>query len=113
MARRSWPAISLARGGGRSMRSCSVASSRSPTRSESARSGSTLLLSAFIVPESLYPWLTLVSGLLVVAVGASVFLSRWRGRGRSHDHAHGDDEYHHQQHGHDHAHGHHHHHAVE
>ena len=38
----------------------------------------TLLLSRFIVPESLYPWLTLVSGLLVVGVGASVLLSRLR-----------------------------------
>jgi nickel/cobalt transporter (NicO) family protein len=48
----------------------------------------TLLLSAFIVPESLYPWLTLVSGILVVAVGASVFVSRWRGRGHHHHHHH-------------------------
>ena len=31
----------------------------------------TLLLSRFIVPETLYPWLTLTSGLLVVGVGAS------------------------------------------
>ena len=30
----------------------------------------TLLLSQFIVPDQLYPWLTLASGLLVVAVGA-------------------------------------------
>ena len=30
----------------------------------------TLLLSHFIVPETLYPWLTLISGLLVVVVGA-------------------------------------------
>ena len=36
----------------------------------------TLLLSRFIVPERLYPWLTLVSGLLVVGVGASVLLQR-------------------------------------
>ena len=39
----------------------------------------TLGLSAFIVPEQLYPWLTLVSGLLVVAVGASVLRQRLRG----------------------------------
>ena len=34
----------------------------------------TLLLSQFIVPESLYPWLTLASGVLVIAVGASVLV---------------------------------------
>jgi nickel/cobalt transporter (NicO) family protein len=38
----------------------------------------TLLLSRFIVPEQLYPWLNLVSGLLVVAIGASVLRTRWR-----------------------------------
>jgi ABC-type nickel/cobalt efflux system permease component RcnA len=59
----------------------------------------TLLLSRFIVPETLYPWLTLVSGLLVVVVGASVLTSRWRGRGRAHAH-------HHHAHDHGHAHGH-------
>ena len=32
----------------------------------------TLALSQFIVPETLYPWLTLASGLLVVGVGAAV-----------------------------------------
>ena len=40
----------------------------------------TLGLSAFIVPEQLYPWLTLVSGLLVVFVGASVLRQRLRSR---------------------------------
>ncbi len=47
----------------------------------------TLLLSRFIVPETLYPWLTLISGLLVVVVGGSVLFSRARRRG--HDHHHG------------------------
>ena len=36
----------------------------------------TLALSQFIVPEQLYPWIGLVSGLLVVGVGASVLLAR-------------------------------------
>jgi nickel/cobalt transporter (NicO) family protein len=58
----------------------------------------TLLLSRFIVPETLYPWLTLTSGLLVVVVGGSVLFSRARRRG------------HHHHHGHSHEHGHHHHH---
>jgi nickel/cobalt transporter (NicO) family protein len=47
----------------------------------------TLALSAFVVPEQLYPWLTLASGLLVVAVGASVLRSRLRPK-RHHDHHH-------------------------
>jgi nickel/cobalt transporter (NicO) family protein len=60
----------------------------------------TLALSQFIVPEQLYPWLTLVSGLLVVGVGAAVLRQRLRSRG----HAHGHHHHHH------HDHGHHHHH---
>jgi ABC-type nickel/cobalt efflux system permease component RcnA len=56
----------------------------------------TLLLSQFIVPETLYPWLTLASGVLVVCVGATVLFSRARRRGHGH-------------HQHDHGHGHHHH----
>jgi len=52
----------------------------------------TLLLSRFVVPERLYPWLTLLSGLLVVGVGASVLRGRLRHRrehAHSHDHEHG------------------------
>jgi nickel/cobalt transporter (NicO) family protein len=45
----------------------------------------TLLLSRFIVPDTLYPWLNLVSGLLVVGIGASVLRSRSR-RHRHHHH---------------------------
>jgi len=48
----------------------------------------TLALSAFIVPEQLYPWLNLVSGVLVVAIGATVFRSRFRHRGHTHGHRH-------------------------
>jgi nickel/cobalt transporter (NicO) family protein len=49
----------------------------------------TLLLSQFVVPELLYPWLTFVSGLLVVAVGLGVLRQRLRARrGRPHDHGH-------------------------
>lgn len=60
----------------------------------------TLLLSRFIVPEQLYPWLTLASGVLVVGVGAAVLAGRVR-RARAHDHHHGVHE-----HGHDHSHEH-------
>jgi nickel/cobalt transporter (NicO) family protein len=45
----------------------------------------TLLLSRFVVPEQLYPWLNLASGLLVVGIGASVLRSRLR---RRHHHLH-------------------------
>jgi nickel/cobalt exporter len=63
-------------------------------------------LSAWVLPEDLYPWLTLVSGLMVVGVGAAVLRGRVRGLGHSHDHDHG----HGHSHGHTHDHGHHHHH---
>ena len=63
----------------------------------------TLGLSAVIVPEQLYPWLTLVSGLLVVLVGASVLRQRLRARTHHHHHHHD----HHHGHGHDHHHEHH------
>jgi ABC-type nickel/cobalt efflux system permease component RcnA len=63
----------------------------------------TLSLSQFILPEQLYPWLNLISALLIVGVGVSVL--RWRMREwrrpaghHHHDHDHG--------HGHDHHHGH-------
>ena len=47
----------------------------------------TLAHSQFIVPDRLYPWLNLVSGLLVVGIGASVLCARWRHR-RAHAHGH-------------------------
>ena len=56
----------------------------------------TLALSQFIVPEQLYPWIGLVSGLLVIGVGASVLLARVRHRRA---HAHGHHHHHHHNHG--------------
>ena len=45
----------------------------------------TLALSQYVLPEDLYPWLNLVSGLLVVVIGAGVLRSRMRWtRGHSH-----------------------------
>ena len=68
----------------------------------------TLALSEFIVPEDLYPWLNLVSALLVVLVGIAVFRLRivaaLSPAGR-HAHPHGHDHHDHA----DHHHGHHHH----
>ena len=38
----------------------------------------TLFASRFIVPEQLFPWLTLLSGLFVVGIGINLFVSRFR-----------------------------------
>jgi nickel/cobalt exporter len=56
----------------------------------------TLLLSRFIVPDQLYPWLNLVSGVLVVFIGASVLRARLR-----HRRAHARGHHHHHHHDHD------------
>ena len=58
--------------------------------------GITFYASQHVVPERLYPWLSLVSGLMIAGVGLALFLRRFGGRGAEH--------------GHDHHHGHHHHH---
>jgi ABC-type nickel/cobalt efflux system permease component RcnA len=55
----------------------------------------TLGLSELILPEQLYPWLTLVSGLLVVAVGSSVLSQRLRSRHHHHSHSHDHEGHHH------------------
>jgi nickel/cobalt transporter (NicO) family protein len=52
-----------------------------------------LTLTEVFAPERVYPWLGLVSGLIALALGASLFVSRlggWSGRdtGPEHDHAH-------------------------
>jgi ABC-type nickel/cobalt efflux system permease component RcnA len=49
----------------------------------------TLLLSRFVVPDHLYPWLNLSAGLLVIGIGASVLLARFR-HSRAHHHHHHD-----------------------
>jgi ABC-type nickel/cobalt efflux system permease component RcnA len=63
----------------------------------------TLALSQYIVPEDLYPWLTVASGLLVVVVGAGVLRSRIRGRAPEHPHTHKHEHEHEREH--EHAHG--------
>jgi nickel/cobalt exporter len=69
----------------------------------------TLALSAYVLPEQLYPWLNLASGLLVLVVGGSVVRSRVRQarapRG-GHDDGHQDDHGHEHDRGHGHEHGH-------
>jgi nickel/cobalt exporter len=93
----------------------------------------TLALSQYILPEQLYPWLTLASGLLVVGIGLAVLRSRAgrlrarRGHVHAHPHeaherahTHGAHDHAHTHEAHDHAHPHthargdaHHHHAPE
>ncbi len=72
-----------------------------------ALGGVTLLLSAFIVPEQLYPWLNLVSALLVVGVGLAIL--RWRIRVWRRGEPLGGDHSHSHDHGHSHGPGGHHH----
>jgi len=57
--------------------------------------GVTFYASQYVVPERLYPWLSLFSGLTIAGLGAVMFLRRFAGGASGHDHAHG---------GHDHAH---------
>ena len=45
-----------------------------------ALGGVTLALSAYVLPETLYPWLNLLSGVLVVGIGAAVLRSHLRRR---------------------------------
>jgi nickel/cobalt exporter len=54
----------------------------------------TLLLSALILPEQLYPWLNLASGVMVVAIGLTVFRKRVQ-RHHHHHHPHDHDHHHH------------------
>jgi nickel/cobalt transporter (NicO) family protein len=65
----------------------------------------TLALSELFVPEQLYPWLNLVSALLVIAVGVTVLRLRVREwiRPRAHHHRH---DHHHRRHHHGHPHDH-------
>ena len=72
-----------------------------------------LLLSEYILPEDLFPWLNLASGALVLVVGATVLRSRirWAPARQRHDHHHDHDHDHAHHHGHDHSHDHGHSHA--
>ena len=74
-----------------------------------ALGGVAIYLSRYILPEALFPWLSVVSGLLVVAIGLSLLFNRSRGlwsreserseRGHAHDaHSHS-----HEDHAHSHA----------
>jgi nickel/cobalt exporter len=55
----------------------------------------TLLLSQWIVPDTLYPWLNLVAGVSVVLIGVAVLRARGRDWLHARAHAHGHHHHHH------------------
>jgi ABC-type nickel/cobalt efflux system permease component RcnA len=65
----------------------------------------TLVASRYILPERLFPFLSLISGVIVVAIGMNLCASRWRfaRAGARRHHAHGDHVHAHDSHGHSHA----------
>jgi ABC-type nickel/cobalt efflux system permease component RcnA len=69
----------------------------------------TLGASAYIVPERLYPWLGLLSGLAIVGLGLTLLARGWRqARGHAHGglwHSHDPEGHHHAGHWHTHEHG--------
>src|SRR5208283_2562217 len=50
----------------------------------------TLYASRYIVPEQLYPWLGVISGLSVAGLGIFIFLRRWTGESGEHSHTSGE-----------------------
>jgi ABC-type nickel/cobalt efflux system permease component RcnA len=79
--------------------------------------GVTLYAQRYIVPERLYPWVGVLSGLTIAGLGGVLFLRRYTGHAYEHAHRH-DHGHHHHDHGDaqstafDHPHGHHHRHHV-
>lgn len=83
--------------------------------------GLTLYASHYIVPERLYPWLGMLSGLTITGLGVVLFLQRYAGQipghihshvhGRAHQHAPTYEHAHAHAHTHSHEHGHYHLHA--
>jgi len=67
-----------------------------------------LYASRYVVPERLYPWLGVFSGVVIAVLGFSLVLRRYAA-GHDHDREHGHAHGHHDDHHHDHHHHHHHH----
>ncbi len=97
-ARRWWPRTSWAPAAAPGTRSRSAAPvTVTHTIGVFALGVVTLALSQYVLAEDLYPWLTLISGLMVVTVGGAVLRSRLR-----HARAHAGGKHHHHHHHHDH-----------
>jgi nickel/cobalt exporter len=67
--------------------------------------GVTLYASRYVVPERLYPWLGVASGLAIAVLGFTLFLRRFAQAAAGHAHGHSPE--------HGHGHGHHHHHGAD
>jgi len=74
----------------------------------------TLFASQYVLPEQIYPWLSCLSGLMVVAIGLNLFISRMQSaqllRRSPFGHSHADEHHSHDDHDHHHHDDHHHHH---
>jgi nickel/cobalt exporter len=70
----------------------------------------TLYLSKYIVPDHLYPWLGVTSGLTIAALGLYMLRRRILGHVMGHSHGNGGDHHHHGWFSRSHSHGHEHHH---
>lgn len=74
--------------------------------------GIALYASRYVVPERLYPWLGVFSGLVIAGLGFSLVLRRYAAPGHHHEHGHAHthagDAHHHHHHPADHHRGHHH-----
>jgi nickel/cobalt exporter len=64
----------------------------------------TLFASRYVVPEQLYPWLSLISGLIIAGLGCALFLRRYAGSASRHDDDHSHGHPHHHPFGHHHTH---------
>jgi ABC-type nickel/cobalt efflux system permease component RcnA len=64
----------------------------------------TLYASHYVVPERLYPWMGVISGLIIAVLGGYLFLRRYAGETHTHSHVH--TPIHAYPHGHTHAHTH-------
>jgi ABC-type nickel/cobalt efflux system permease component RcnA len=77
--------------------------------------GVTLYAQRYVLPERLYPWIGVLSGLTIAGLGFFLFLRHYADGHAHHEHHHHDgarDHDHHHDHQHDHHHGHGHHHHV-
>ena len=79
--------------------------------------GVTLYAQRYVMPERLYPWVGVLSGLTIAGLGGVLFLRRYSGHAGEHAHHHDHSHHHHghgdaQHTGSEHLHSHHHHHHI-
>jgi ABC-type nickel/cobalt efflux system permease component RcnA len=65
----------------------------------------TLFASHYVVPERLYPWLGVTSGLIIAGLGCTLFVRRYAGASHAHPHQHAHSHSQAHRHAHHHAHG--------